>query len=291
MHRPAALSLVVLFVSCAHARVSSDARPLEAPPELVGQAEISRYALTQTRYGEPREGDAIFVFVTEDFLPETQVKYEGGARDETPVKVVKLNAIRRFRTGIYDYSLMRSVFSPLVAPTARGSALKVTASVQDWCGQTWLQVNRRGGALEVTGHSYFEREGEEAYRIDEALLEDELWTIARLDPTTLPTGELKVVPSVFSARLEHEKPAVAGATGAIDETDDGLLHYRLAYAGGRRLELTIRRDAPHRIERFEEFEGTVSTARGERTHTVVTEYWNQHGRAFDDWRAKLGLAD
>lgn len=32
-----------------------------------GKAEISSYDLTQYRYGEAREGEAVMIFVTEDF--------------------------------------------------------------------------------------------------------------------------------------------------------------------------------------------------------------------------------
>lgn len=41
-----------------------------------GKAELNRFDLQQERYGEIREGDAVLIFVMEDFLPETQVKYE-----------------------------------------------------------------------------------------------------------------------------------------------------------------------------------------------------------------------
>ena len=39
-----------------------------------GTAEISSFKLTQSRYGEPREGEAILIYVTEDFLSNEQVK-------------------------------------------------------------------------------------------------------------------------------------------------------------------------------------------------------------------------
>ena len=39
-----------------------------------GHAEISSYALSQSRYGENREGFVVLIFVTEDFLKKEQVK-------------------------------------------------------------------------------------------------------------------------------------------------------------------------------------------------------------------------
>ena len=289
------LSLLLVVASlpaCAEGRIAAVSRAPEFPAELAGQAEISRYALTQVRYGEPREGHAVLVFVTEDFLPKRQVKSEGMTRDEQPVSVLKLNAIRRFETGIYDYSMMRSVFLPIGPAGPTGDALKVTASVQDWCGQVWLQFNRRGGKTDVTGHSYFEAEGEESFSLDGAWWEDELWTRARLDPTGLPTGAVRIVPGAFPSRLDHQTPSVESASAKLEPADDGLLHYRLAYdRGGRVLELWVRSEAPYRIERFEERRGSSLVARGERTHTVLSPYWNQGGIRHDGLRADLGLDD
>ncbi len=76
-----------------------------------GKAELAHYDLEQARYGEIHTGEAVFVFVTENMLLNEQVKFEHGDGENT--SVLKLNAIRRFKTGIYDYSLMRSVFTPV----------------------------------------------------------------------------------------------------------------------------------------------------------------------------------
>ena len=64
-----------------------------------GEAEITSYQLEQARYGEIREGKAVLIFVTENFLPQIQVK----ADEENPsnISVLKLNATKKFNTGIY----------------------------------------------------------------------------------------------------------------------------------------------------------------------------------------------
>ncbi|MGB2232526.1 MAG: septum formation inhibitor Maf, partial [Flavobacteriaceae bacterium] len=71
---------------------------------FAGAAEISSYTLTQSRYGELRSGDAVLIYVTEDFLPNTQVKANNSG--ENTIKVLKLNATKNFKTGIYPYSIM-----------------------------------------------------------------------------------------------------------------------------------------------------------------------------------------
>ena len=95
-----------------------------------GQAELNRYKLTQSRYGESHKGHAVLIFVTEDFLPDKQVKSESVDRELTgAVPVMKLNFTKEFITGIYPYSVMTSSFLPL-DPGDPPNPLKVTASVQ-----------------------------------------------------------------------------------------------------------------------------------------------------------------
>ena len=50
-----------------------------------GEAEVDTYSLVTPRYGAPRVGSAILVFVTEDFTDGQRVKSDGGHGDEYPV--------------------------------------------------------------------------------------------------------------------------------------------------------------------------------------------------------------
>ena len=76
-------------------------------------AEITRFELEQSRYGEIHSGHAVLIFVTEPFLPEKQVKADYEASRKKSIPVLKLNFIKKFNTGIYDYSMMKSVFTPI----------------------------------------------------------------------------------------------------------------------------------------------------------------------------------
>jgi hypothetical protein len=189
-----------------------------------GKAEVSRYELERLRYGQLRQGYALLIFVTEDFRRDKQVKAEREAAAGT-VNVLKLNRIERFATGLYDYSLMASSFTEARPEGAElPPTLKVTASIQDWCGHTWLQTNRRLEGFEVVGHSYFEAEADERTTLPLAVLEDEVLTQIRLDPDRLPMGEVRVIPSAFCARLEHRpmraEKAIASLTD-LPRTTDG----------------------------------------------------------------------
>ena len=92
-----------------------------------GTAELTRYKLEQGRYGELHEGDAVLIFVTEDFRSDTQVKYEGGDRKNV-APILKLNFTKKFLTGVYPYSLMTSIFTPV---DVNDKTIKVSTSVQE----------------------------------------------------------------------------------------------------------------------------------------------------------------
>jgi len=124
-----------------------------------GQAEISSYQLEQARYGEMRSGHAVLVFVTEDFSAKKQVKLDRPQENAADaVKVMKLNLTKKFNTGVYPYSMMQSVFTPVNRKQSPHS-LKVTTSSQEWCGHTFQELNLEKNNYLSTLSSYFESEG------------------------------------------------------------------------------------------------------------------------------------
>ena len=63
-----------------------------------GMAEINTYNIKQFRYGSPREGNGVLIYVTEDFLPNVQVKANQKSRNTHTI--IKLNRTKNFLTGI-----------------------------------------------------------------------------------------------------------------------------------------------------------------------------------------------
>ena len=260
-----------------------------------GKAELTRYELNQARYGEMHKGEAVLIFVTEPFLPDKQVKLERGDPSKG-VTVLKLNSVRKFFTGIYPYSLMTSTFTP-VSFAATGRALKVASSSQEWCGQTFTQLNLRGGRYEGALRSYFEEEGDRAFGFDAAWLEDEIWTRIRLAPETLPVGRIEVVPGLQYARLWHKevRPEKAEATLHSDGRENV---YSLDYSAIPR-KLTIRFEAafPYRIVSWEEtqpgaFDGSpLLTTKAVATRSLMLDYWKRHGNADTHFRKELGVTE
>ena len=143
-----------------------------------GKAEVNVYDIEQARYGELRKGKAVRIFVTEDFLLNKQVKKES-MTTEPSASVLKMNFLNKFPTGIYDYSMMTSVFTPVDVSRFK-KTIKVSMSSQEWCGHVFSQLNLDKDQYEFTGHSYFENESEQDYYMDYAFLEDEIWTYSCL---------------------------------------------------------------------------------------------------------------
>ncbi len=250
-----------------------------------GQAELTSYDLQQVRYGQVNPGEAVLIFVTEDFRTDKQVKLESDDRSKA-TSILKLNQVRKFKTGIYDYSTMTSVFMP-VDLRLFPHALKTTTSVQEWCGHVYAQLNLRGREYHLTSHSYFEKEADAETSFPRAWLEDELWTRLRLSPETLPTGELEVVPSLLSSRLGHREPQPEAATAALSDSTIGganLRVYTLRYpALQRRLALFFEKQSPFALVGWEETapeKGKLMTTRATRRRTLRNPYW-QHNQPVD----------
>jgi len=266
-----------------------------------GKAEVTRFALQQARYGELRDGDAVLIFVTEDFLRDRQVKLESDPTGKDVVPIMKLNFTKKFTTGIYPYSMMTSVFTP-VDLARYPNSLKVTATVQEWCGQVFTQLNFRNNRYDARTFSYFETEGDRDYAIDRTLLEDEVWTRIRIDPSSLPVGEISIVPGVMTGRLRHIETAPETANAALgsigtDSTGSELVRYTLEYPRTERtLAIDFEKNFPHRIHGWSETyrdgfgpRAQVLTTRAVRTHELMTDYWKHNSTADDTLRSRLGL--
>lgn len=178
-----------------------------------GKAEISTYAAMQNRYGEERTAAVTLIYVTEPFNTDKQVKsdhYETGSPAIT--NVLKLNRVKDFQTGIYDYNLMTSVFSA-TAPFKiygesfkPGQTVKVGFSGQEWCGLVHHQLNLRKNGYQSSLYSYFESEGDhtELIKSDQPLIPaDDLFIRVRELIRPFPEGSYNILPMLESARLFH----------------------------------------------------------------------------------------
>ena len=264
-------------------------------------AEISRFSLQQMRYGEIHEGDAVHVFVTEKTNAETQIKADHPKAQD--IAILKLNAVRKFFTGIYPYSIMTSIFAP-VDVQKYPLPLKVSSSTQEWCGHVYSQMNLKANKYRVRLHSYFEREGDRDFEVQKAIPEDAIWTLVRIEPGSLPRGEFIMLPSSVYTRLVH-RPVVAqkavanlSLTGEKSLEGNPLVIYEINFPDEQRtLRIYFEKDFPYRIQKWHETHRGLSgkgakvlTTSATRTHTVMDPYW-KHNKNKDRARLKaLGLS-
>lgn len=251
-----------------------------------GKAEISVYDLKQARYGEIHKGEAILITVTESFLPGKQVKSElSSNRGEIPV--LKTQLMKRFATGIYDYQLTTTAFKPLSSPRYP-TLLKASTTSVDWCGHTFMQMNFRDNQYEVQSRSYFEAESDENFKVGNALPEDEFFSRVRMNPSLLPQGNLKIIPSAMSLRLRHKKAEIVSAkaitrpwTGKEISGKD-LNEFQVNFEDGREFSIIFADKHPHTIKGFKE---TYNETFGEKKRLTsiavlrsvkMTDYWKRN---------------
>lgn len=310
------LSFVLLGLAACKPNLPSPTAPLtktstEAPrfsPDpafnaywYAGDAELTSYHLKQARYGELREGEAVLVFVTEDFSNAKQVKLDRAAAVSPSEKtsVLKMNLTKKFNTGLYPYSMMLSVFTPVSATPS----LKVTNSVQEWCGHVYQQFNKTATGIRYRGFSYFEKEVEEDQTFEAVMLEDEVWTRIRLSPSTLPQGAIKMLPGAMISRLHHHTPEVVEGTATLADAQNPVYgnvpmqRYSLQFSQPETRNLTIffEKAFPHRIlgweEAYEDGFGTPKrlVTQAIRNKELKTDYWAKNSNADAGLRQALGL--
>jgi hypothetical protein len=265
-----------------------------------GQAELSGYRLTQPRYGAARAGTAVLIFVTEEFSDSARVKADPGQHPPSDVyPVLKLNALRAFQTGIYDYNVMTSTFARVAAgwPIA-----KVSFSSQEWCGHVYHQLLPRAAGVAGTWHSYFDGEADGAETLpqpEDGLYEDALPIVLRglRGDTYLRPGESRTVPllpSLLSARLEHKKLAWSPARVSRAERTESVrvpagtfevVTWTVTPEGRPTLTFQVEAAPPHRLVRWASDKGEG----GALLKSTRLPYWKLNSPGGEKHLRDLGL--
>lgn len=255
-----------------------------------GDAELTSYKLEQARYGELHEGTSVLVFVTEPLLAKEQVKADSNKADN--VSVLKLNATKKFLTGIYPYSIMTSTFLPV---TNEGHALKVSMSMQEWCGHVFTQLNNRQ-QFDINSYSYFDGEADQRFSLVKNHLENEIWTKIRINPENLPLGDLQMIPSFEYLRLLH-KPLKNYSAKAILKNNGAMSTYTIKYPVlERTISIEFDNEFPYLIQGWQEtyksgFDANakVITSTAKINKTIKSKYWKKHNNIDMSLRKELGL--
>jgi hypothetical protein len=270
---------------------------------LSGSGELTTYKLKQARYGNINEGELILITVTEPFNTRKQVKSDTDTGPDIRT-ALKAQTIRKFKTGIYDYTMTTTSFVPWFAPVGE-HAFKISGTSVEWCGQTFLQLNRHGNSYDVQSRSYFESEGDEDFQLPVGFSEDEIWQRLRMNPADLPVGSLKVIPSLVSTRLRHRKLSLELAVvknadySGSQFSGKNLRVYSLSYAPGlpqeRTVEFIYESTFPYRITAYTEtyldgFQKPKKLQTVAVLHKQIKlDYWRTHDPEHLPLRKKLGL--
>lgn len=287
-----------------------------------GKAEVSGYRLRMPRYGQPRDGSLVLIYVTEDLSDSLRVKADPGRHPPSDVyPVMKLNAIRKFQTGIYDYSVMVSVFSRVDFATAERPfpLRKISLSSQEWCGHVYHQIIPQAGTAALgggpparwqsTSHSYFDGEADEQRVLvpppaAAVVAEDELPLLLRSYAERrefLAPGEQRSVaflPSLLRARLQHKPLAFTQAVitrlrEPLSQTTPAgefrVVSYsvKIGSGGGDSDGATFHFEAapPHRLIHYRWDSGEEASLLG----SDRLPYWQLHDNGHESLLKKLGL--
>jgi hypothetical protein len=183
---------------------------------------------------------------------------------------------------------MTSTFTPI---NLNKQALKVSFSSQEWCGNTFAQLNNRTN-FEVDFHSYFESNADRKRILKKNILENELWNQLRISPESLPIGNLDIIPSFEFLALHHKKIKAYKAVASLTKEGSYKI-YAIKYAGLKRtLVIKVAANFPYIIESWKETltkkRQTLSTE-AKKIKTIQSAYWYKNGVADVDERKKLGL--
>jgi len=254
-----------------------------------GKAELNSYTLKQSRYGEIRDGEVVLVFVTEPFSLSKQVKLDNPqAAGADNVSVMKLNSFRKFNTGIYDYSIATSVFTPINSQE-HPNTLKLNTSIQEWCGHTFTQLNLKDTNYHFQEFSYFETDGDTESAISIALLEEELMTRIRLNKGQLPLGETNMIFSTVYSRFANKN--LEATTAEISKTEtDSTTHFAIEYLSyDRKVTINVEKQFPYKIRGWTENNGDGLITEAQLKKSINEPYWDQKKRSDESKREALQL--
>jgi hypothetical protein len=267
-----------------------------------GRAELDGYRWTVNRYGQPRTGHAVLIYVTEPFSDSNRVKVDDPSRNPSDtVDVLKLNLVRDFQTGIYDYNTMTSVFSR----SDDFSPLKVSFTSAEWCGHVYEELLFDRRRVTEQFFSYFEGESvDHAVRREaDGVTEDNLFILLRglRGPFLKPGARIEVpfLPGAFHRRLTHRQLEWTTATierlpGAesveVPAGTFSTIAYVVRTQDGREGRFHIEQQHPHRIVRWQWGSGRAAES-GELTGTVRVKYWQLNGNGDERYLDQLGLTE
>ena len=139
-----------------------------------GQAEVATYDSHRVIYSKSRSYEATLITVKEDFDPKLYVKADNLLQGQPHPIVLKLNIAASIPTENYTYHFLTSLFVNRENPSR---LIKLTMGSQEWCGNTFKEVQQWDRVATLRYFSYFGGEGDGSFSLPlspDDLLEDQL---------------------------------------------------------------------------------------------------------------------
>ncbi len=258
-----------------------------------GKAELASYRGEINRYGELRDATSVLVYVTEPHDRRTWVK-DDSVEGKNRVEVIKLNRVLKFQTGIYPYSVMTSIFSPVADwGRRRFQPTKVTLTAQEWCGHVFHGMWPGNESFLYESRSYFPEQGDSRQTIETAentLYQDALPIQLRELDGEFNDGETwsgTLVPSLWRGREGHTEPTPVEATIEREETtldETPVTRFTLTYDDVE-VVYDIEREYPHRLVRWTHSDGSHLRLQ----ESTRLPYWKLNEPGDESYREELGL--
>lgn len=260
-----------------------------------GKAELSGYKLTIERYGEQREGTCVLIYVTEPFSSTDRVKANDASSPDV-FNALKLNMVRDFQTGIYDYNTMSSVF----VHDDDFKISKTSFTSAEWCGHVYEEMLFYDDKVKGHYYSYFQGESGpiEYTPHDGGVVEESLWILLRglrgdyMKPGS--TKDIMILPGALRRRLEHSKPGWVGARLSRRKTGEAVtvpagtfdvFVYELQTFDGRKGAFYVESDYPHRIVRWSMPPDVEAVMAGSKR----LSYWKLNHNGNESYLKEIGL--
>jgi len=273
-----------------------------------GRAELAGYRYHVTRYGQRREGRCAMITVTEPFSASKHVKADDPSRNSGDTfEALKMNLVRHFQTGIYDYHTMVSIFTR----SRDFSTDKVAFTCAEWCGQVYQELIFEKSAVTGLIRSYFEDESRQLRLPAQAggIPEDDLFILLRgLRGDFLPPGRSRsapFLPSPFHCRLSHQptywtSAAISRAPNLepvdVPAGSFQAIVYTVRVKDGRTGRFWIEPAYPHRILRWswlpprgEHQMRAEGADEGELIRSTRLPYWRLNQEGGERYLTEMGL--
>ena len=129
------------------------------------------------------------------------------------------------------------------------------------------------------------------------ILENEIWNKIRINPSNLPLGAHKIIPSFEFLRLRHKELKAYDAVAKLEVLSEGISTYTMVYPElERTLTINFTTSFPHSIESWSEiFESgfgansKLMTTMATKNKSIITPYWQQNKNSDLFLRDSLGL--